>query len=1718
MNDKQAYNLSVLAYLHPDIDLGIDINKMKGETLADICVKILNATDKENNPKYVEIPINGGYTHDQFRELLEAVRKDELLGSLKLQDYENQNSELTEEGKVSNSGFVGYAFRSADDKETYFTFAGSEGHYSSNLLKEDNAYVTEDWVDNFMTATNDSIQQKIAEDFVNKNKKGDLYVSGHSKGGNLGLHVVAKVDGFVGGATFNAAGNREDRYSEAELDRAKTAADAGVKNYVTTGDLVGNLMYSPIERIYVKVSQEPIINVNDDKIEKDKFILDKDVNVTGLSEAFIRALIDSGGFYNENTIPSSGYHFFDILEKQFFSLLNAHYLQAFQWNGDELAIADSSNIMTGITEEVSKFTANLVETSKYMSTLIKATLVNFSHSEELQELKEHNMADNILSLFEIISLNAAVTSVFPNILRPSVSEIMIRLSTFGELYENMLLGHNENNTLVGSDKANLVIVKGGDDTINAKGGNNIISAGSGDDVVKTGDGNNKILLGSGNDKVNTGNGNDMIYGGSGNDHIESTGGYNIIFAGDGDDIVKDENGASDITLGMGNGYTDITLGKGNDKAYVGNGNNKIRGNEGNDYIEAKDGDNFIDAGEGNDIVKVGNGGNSIYLGEGNDKLYAGSGYNIINTEFGNNIIETGGGDNVIIAGDGRNKITTGNGNNTIYVGADNDKIYTGLGDDEIKAKSGNNRIETSGGNNKIFGGIGIDTILTGYGNDEIYADGKNSKTGNRDYINTKGGDNKVYGGLGNDEISTGNGNDYIFGGEGNDYIFSGGGENYVYGDEGDDHIYAGKGSILVNELILGQSYYGDDNYYYQGGKLLWIDDYSGSNELHIDQKYMSDDYLITIENNYLPMAGYPAYKVPNIFISIYDKINETKVGTIRLSLGAYNSLDLISFDFGLDDKESLWKNENPDGKSSVTYTLKNWEDIPVTNRNDSNMPNEGAEELWDYLNYEGEGEYSLPNPNEIGNGQGEEANRVINTPVVINYDPLILDLDGTGINTVDVKNGAYFDMNINGTNEKVGWIDKGSGFLVLDRNKDNVINNGLELFGDSTIMSNGQRAKTGFEALADLDSNGDGVIDKNDAGYFDLKVWQDTNIDGTSNENELKSLKELGIVSINLDYKFVNEILDTNARIINSATFVFEDGRVNSISELHFESIAFDTLDKSNIEISDSILALPNMRAFGKAKSLHTEMALDKTGKLENLVTQFSNTTDVDKRDELLDSILFFISKAEDVPIDKYGSLNNGKQIEVLKYLTDAEGSILNNADNAIRYKNSYKYIKDVYYCDMIFQTTLSDYKSFFSYNDNKMVKLDSLTSLINYTYINDPDKGEVLLRDSARYLKFMETEGISGFNEFRNYFLNSKEYLDIIDTSGWNFVKFEGASYNGSDFGETIYGNDLQNFIDAGDGDDIIKAGKGNDYINGGLGNDRYIFERGDGCDRIEDLSGNDTIVFGKGIKKEDLRFEIPRYDLEISIAGTDDKLIIRNFVYMYWNGGQNRKIGMEFENERLELEDIINLARNMYGTEGNDKLVYFDNGDYTMRGEGGDDSLTTSSGNDILEGGKGDDYLSGYSGDDTYIIRLGDGNDTIYDYSGTDKIIFGEGISKENLVLEKSRNNLVVTIGESGEKVKINGYFNYGLSEEEKRDRIEEFVFANDDKLNVSEIIELATGNNTKTLSASPYQINANILIQEMSSFVDKDNIANETSTIINNNKSDELFINHSIDYKNA
>ncbi|XHS00915.1 hypothetical protein ACFB49_25160 [Sphingomonas sp. DBB INV C78] len=213
--------------------------------------------------------------------------------------------------------------------------------------------------------------------------------------------------------------------------------------------------------------------------------------------------------------------------------------------------------------------------------------------------------------------------------------------------------------------------------------------------------------------------------------------------------------------------------------------------------------------------------------------------------------------------------------------------------------------------------------------------------------------------------------------------------------------------------------------------------------------------------------------------------------------------------------------------------------------------------------------------------------------------PVILDLDGDGIEMRSIKKAkASFDMNGDGTADNTGWVGKGDGFLVIDRNRDGLITTASEL----SFLSEKSNAASDLDALGALDSNKDGKLDASDARFGELQVWVDRDGDGVTDTGELKALVDHGIASLNLSARAVNQdvVIGANA-LIATSTFTRTDGSTGSIGDAAlayrpgpgqtslWQRIFDKTRDETDVapsasvEMGDARLALmvQDMAAFG---------------------------------------------------------------------------------------------------------------------------------------------------------------------------------------------------------------------------------------------------------------------------------------------------------------------------------------------------------------------------------------------------------------------------------------------------------------------------------------------------------------------------------------------------------
>lgn len=133
------------------------------------------------------------------------------------------------------------------------------------------------------------------------------------------------------------------------------------------------------------------------------------------------------------------------------------------------------------------------------------------------------------------------------------------------------------------------------------------------------------------------------------------------------------------------------------------------------------------------------------------------------------------------------------------------------------------------------------------------------------------------------------------------------------------------------------------------------------------------------------------------------------------------------------------------------------------------------------------------------------------TPPTCNGSPIIVPLGKSpNVKISSVADGVYFDLDNNGTAERVAWPVGEAAFLVRDRNGDGMITNGAELYGNYTYFG---LDENGFEALI-REARVEGAeppqwFDLMEPRNADVMLWHDSNRDGVSEASELTPARNL---------------------------------------------------------------------------------------------------------------------------------------------------------------------------------------------------------------------------------------------------------------------------------------------------------------------------------------------------------------------------------------------------------------------------------------------------------------------------------------------------------------------------------------------------------------------------------------------------------------------------------
>ncbi|KAB2964537.1 SdrD B-like domain-containing protein [Zoogloea sp.] len=188
--------------------------------------------------------------------------------------------------------------------------------------------------------------------------------------------------------------------------------------------------------------------------------------------------------------------------------------------------------------------------------------------------------------------------------------------------------------------------------------------------------------------------------------------------------------------------------------------------------------------------------------------------------------------------------------------------------------------------------------------------------------------------------------------------------------------------------------------------------------------------------------------------------------------------------------------------------------------------------------------------------------------------PIAIDLDGNGIQTIARENtNGTFDLFGTGTAVKSGWLSSSDAFLVVDSNGNGRIDDVGEMFG-------GNSAGLGFAKLASFDSNGDGLVDSQDARFAELKVWRDANSNQLTDQGELLSLSDAGLASLKVSYVALPAIDEQGNLHLERSSATLVNGDSVDMTDVYFNVSAEDAA-AAGVALPDMASLLGNDQSLG---------------------------------------------------------------------------------------------------------------------------------------------------------------------------------------------------------------------------------------------------------------------------------------------------------------------------------------------------------------------------------------------------------------------------------------------------------------------------------------------------------------------------------------------------------
>jgi Ca2+-binding RTX toxin-like protein len=766
----------------------------------------------------------------------------------------------------------------------------------------------------------------------------------------------------------------------------------------------------------------------------------------------------------------------------------------------------------------------------------------------------------------------------------------------------------------------------GNDTLYGGAGVDHIYGDEGNDTLYGGEGQDWLYGGTGNDIIYTDS--DLVYGGAGYDRVfaeagsaingSSLSGVEEVSGSQFDDVINvvatsnNEDGGTQIFGYGGNdvlqgnsGNDTLTGGAGRDR-FIGGGGNDVINADTEDFSSAQNNGGLINGGYGIDTVNItGNESitadlramqiENIYSSSGNDLIYADSTANIISGGDGFDevsYLHSNAGINVRLQS---NQNSGGFASGDILTGVEG--IIGSRFNDVLTGSNVNNIFDGSAGSDIINGGSGFNTTRFS-GNHQDYII---NITGNGSATVT----HRNFGSDGIDQLS--NINELHFA---NDYI--------VYLDGRNNAPY------LVDPLNNNVSFQEDGRLFISDTDASFINrftDYDGDT-LRISN--FGNSALVadfSVANGFELRGAENANGTGEITYSVTDGITETPLAggaLVNLNIAAVNDAPQAAVVFSGHSTRNDHSFADDDRGINITDGRITARDIDFSTDNQHftyqlinarNAINRDVTTSF-ALNADGTFSYNRSVPDNEGGRRVDFTVRAISedeswiefsytynwnyTGYQISYQgdseegennfdassfkrgggqlPIAIDLDGDGIEYISMQNSTVMlDGNNDGTFDRTSWVAADDGLLYVDLNNDGIVNG----FSELNLSQFHQDAVTDLDGLElFFDSNQDGVFNANDSLWNQFGVWQDINQNGISEENETRSLNELGVQSISLESDN-NERFENDVHVFGEGQVLYADGSTAVFADIALlYEVGRSEIENDNSKVASDLLLL----------------------------------------------------------------------------------------------------------------------------------------------------------------------------------------------------------------------------------------------------------------------------------------------------------------------------------------------------------------------------------------------------------------------------------------------------------------------------------------------------------------------------------------------------------------